>query len=112
MRAGDLVSVIAGVAILFALATFPAGALIAGIVAGAIEGNAAKGFLAALAAGVIYALALTVLAAGAGPVAIAFEFYYAYVVDSVICAVGGLVGGWAVRILRRIRSSPLRGVPP
>ncbi|MGC8556083.1 MAG: hypothetical protein ACP5NG_03650 [Conexivisphaera sp.] len=105
MRTRDAAAVVLAVALMFALSWFPAGALIAGLVAGILEGNAARGFFAALGAGLIYALALTALAAGEGPVAVAFEFYYAYVVDTVACSIGGLLGGWAYRRFRRSRGN-------
>ncbi len=99
-RIRDAASVALGVAVLFALSWVPMGAVLAGLLAGAVEGNAAKGFFAALGAGVIYASVLTAEAAGAGPVALAFAFYEAYVVDTVLCAAGGILGGLAARSLR------------
>lgn len=96
-----MTSVAIGALMLFALSSVPIGAILAGIIAGAIEGNAVKGFAAALAAGIVYATAVTVASAGAGIVALTFEFYYAYVVDAVLCTVGGLLGGWISRALRR-----------
>ena len=86
---------------MFALSTIPADAVLVGIIVGMVEGNAVRGFMAALAAGMIYAVAITIATAGAGPVALAFEFYYAYVMDTVLCTVGGLLGGLAFRTLRR-----------
>ena len=96
-----MTSIAVGTALLFALSTVPADAVLVGIIVGVVEGNAVRGFMAALAAGMIYAVAITIAMTGAGPVALAFEFYYAYVVDTVLCTVGGLLGGWAFRILRR-----------
>jgi hypothetical protein len=104
LRVRDPAAIALGLALLLALARYPAGALAAGLASGALEGNAARGFLASLAAGMIYAILLTVMVVGKGPVAVAFEFYYAYVVDTVISSVGGLIGGWALRRRRRGRA--------
>ncbi|MGC9076034.1 MAG: hypothetical protein ACP5HT_02135 [Conexivisphaera sp.] len=100
-RVRHVTSIAVGTVLLFALSTIPADAVLVGILVGAVEGNAVRGFMAALAAGMIYAVAITVAMAGAGPVTLAFEFYYAYVMDTVLCTVGGLLGGWAFRTLRR-----------
>ncbi|MGC9177387.1 MAG: hypothetical protein ACP5G6_03070 [Conexivisphaera sp.] len=100
-RVRHVTSIAVGTALLFALSTIPADAVLVGILVGAVEGNAVRGFMAALAAGMIYAVAITVAMAGAGPVTLAFEFYYAYVMDTVLCTVGGLLGGWTFRTLRR-----------